>query len=137
MDINLIDTPGHTDFSAEIERPLRALEEAIMVVSAVEGVQPQTELLFEVPREQGLPTLFFINKTDREGACMPRVPAQILRRLSPRAALAGEAEQVLEAVCDADDAVMECWIYMPLFAHAPASGRSSACLHSQGKQNDM
>ena len=108
--IHLIDTPGHTDFSAEIERSLWALDGAIMVVSAAEGVQPQTELLFEAVREQGLPVLFFINKVDREGADVPRVSAQIRRRLSSRAALVGEPDQVLEAVCDADDAVMERWL---------------------------
>ena len=108
--INLIDTPGHTDFSAEIERSLWALDGAVMVVSAAEGVQPQTELLFEALRAQGLPVLFFINKVDRDGADVGRTAAQIRQRLSPRAALREETEQVLEAVCDADDAVMERWL---------------------------
>ena len=108
--VNLIDTPGHSDFSAEIERSLWALDGAIMVVSAAEGVQPQTELLFEALREQGLPVLFFINKVDREGADVARVAAQIRRRLSSRAALIGEDEQILEAVCDADDDMMERWL---------------------------
>ena len=110
VDINLIDTPGHTDFSAEIERSLWALDGAIMVVSAADGVQPQTELLFEALREQKLPVLVFINKMDREGADAARVSAQIRRRLSGRAALVEDGEQLLEAVCDADDGLMERWL---------------------------
>ena len=105
--INLIDTPGHTDFSAEIERSLWALDGAVIVVCGVEGVQPQTELLFEALRAQGLPVVFFINKMDRDGADAARAAAQIRRRLSPRAALIDDAEMLLEAVCDADDGMME------------------------------
>ena len=105
--INLIDTPGHTDFSAEIERALWALDGAVIVVCGVEGVQPQTELLFEALRAQGLPVLFFINKMDREGADAARTAEQIRRRLSSRAARVDDDEALLEAVCDADDAMME------------------------------
>ena len=107
VDVNLIDTPGHVDFSAEIERSLWALDGAVIVVCAVEGVQPQTELLFEALRGQGLPVLFFINKVDREGADVARTLRQIQRRLSPRAALLDDPEGLLEAACDADDALME------------------------------
>ena len=106
-DINLIDTPGHADFSAEIERSLWAIDGAVMVVSAVEGVQPQTELLFEAMREQGLPVLFFINKTDREGADVRRVTAQIRERLTRAAAPVDDSDLLLEAVADADEAVLE------------------------------
>ena len=130
--IHLIDTPGHTDFSAEIERSLWALDGAIMVVSASEGVQPQTELLFEALREQGLPVVFFINKIDREGADVVRVAAQIKRRLSPRAALAGEAEQVLEAVCDADDAVMERWLAGEAVGEAELEEKMAALAQAGG-----
>jgi ribosomal protection tetracycline resistance protein len=105
--INLIDTPGHTDFSAEIERSLWALDGAVIVVSGAEGVQPQTELLFEALRAQDMPVFFFINKMDREGADANRVTAQIRRRLSEKAALLTEADKLLEIVCDADDEMME------------------------------
>jgi len=66
--INLIDTPGHVDFSAEVERVLRVLDAAILIVSAVEGVQAHTHTLYEVLRERGIPVLIFINKIDRSGA---------------------------------------------------------------------
>ena len=64
--INIIDTPGHMDFSAEVERSMWALDCAVMVVSAAEGVQPQTEALFHALSDR--PMVMFINKTDREGA---------------------------------------------------------------------
>ena len=70
--INLIDTPGHVDFSAEVERSLWALDGAVLVVCAREGVQPQTEVLFDALRRQRIPTVIFINKTDREGADVRR-----------------------------------------------------------------
>ena len=107
VDINLIDTPGHVDFSAEIERSLWALDGAVMVVCAAEGLQPQTELLFEALRAQGLPVVFFINKTDREGADAARTLRQIRRRLTPAAVMPGDIEALTEAVCDADDGFMD------------------------------
>ena len=101
--INLIDTPGHTDFSAEIERSLWALDGAVVVVSGAEGVQPQTELLFEALRAQDMPLFFFINKMDREGADAARVTARIRSRLTDKAALLNEPDRLLDIACDADD----------------------------------
>ena len=103
VQINLIDTPGHVDFSAEVERSLWALDAAVLVVCAVEGVQPQTEVLFSAMKEQGLPVLFFINKTDREGADTARVAAQIRRLLSQKASLLDDSETLAEIISDADD----------------------------------
>ena len=105
--INLIDTPGHTDFSAEIERSLWALDGAVIVISGPEGVQPQTELLFEALHGQRIPVFFFINKMDRKGADSTRVMGQIRRRLTDQAVLLTDSEQMLEAVCSADDTLME------------------------------
>lgn len=107
VQINLIDTPGHVDFSAEVERSMWALDAAVLVVCAVEGVQPQTEVLFEAMREQGLPVIFFLNKMDREGADAARVLGQIRRMLSSKAVPMEDDEAIAEAVCDADDAFME------------------------------
>jgi len=66
--INLIDTPGHVDFSADVERAMRVPDAVILVISAVEGVQAHTETLWCALRERHIPVLFFINKIDRVGA---------------------------------------------------------------------
>ncbi len=68
LTINRIDPPGHPDFIAEVERVLGILDGAVLVVSAVEGVQPQTRVLMRVLKRLGLPTLLFVNKIDRRGA---------------------------------------------------------------------
>ncbi len=81
--VNLVDTPGHPDFIAEVERVLSVLDGAVLVVSAVEGVQPQTPLLFRALRRLGVPTLVFVNKIDRAGADPDRVVGVMTRRLSP------------------------------------------------------
>ena len=107
VSINLIDTPGHVDFSAEVERSLWALDAAVVVVCAVEGVQPHTETLFHALKEQSIPTLFFLNKTDREGADVPRVLAQIQRLLTPDAVLMADDDAVTEFVCAQDDDLLE------------------------------
>ncbi len=66
--INLIDTPGHVDFSADVERMMRVPDAVILVISAVEGIQAHTETLWGALRERRIPVLFFINKIDRMGA---------------------------------------------------------------------
>lgn len=66
--VNLIDTPGHVDFISEVERSLSVLDGAILVVSAVEGIQSQTRILFNTLKYLKIPTLIFINKLDRIGA---------------------------------------------------------------------
>lgn len=114
--INLIDTPGHVDFTAEVERSLWALDAAVVVVCAVEGVQPHTETLFHALREQSIPTLFFLNKTDREGADVNRVLAQIQRLLTPNAVLMADDDAVTEFVCGQDDDLLECYLSGEEFA---------------------
>src|SRR6476646_4486790 len=81
--VNLVDTPGHPDFIAEVERVLGVLDGAVLVISAVEGVQPQTPLLFRALQRLHVPTLIFVNKVDRAGADPERVLATMARRLSP------------------------------------------------------
>jgi ribosomal protection tetracycline resistance protein len=82
VQVNLIDTPGHSDFIAEVERSLAALDAAVLVVSAVEGVQPQTVVLWRVLRRLAVPAAIFINKIDRRGADPAQVSAGIGRRLT-------------------------------------------------------
>src|ERR1700678_3345012 len=81
--VNLIDTPGHPDFVAEVERALSVLDGAVLVVSAVEGVQPQTRILWRALQRLGVPTLFFVNKIDRRGAGYDRLLDDIAGRLTP------------------------------------------------------
>src|SRR6187551_1877473 len=81
--VNLIDTPGHPDFIAEVERVLSVLDGAVLVISSVEGVQPQTRLLMRALRRLRIPALLFVNKIDRTGAGEERVLEAIRSRLTP------------------------------------------------------
>jgi ribosomal protection tetracycline resistance protein len=81
--VNLIDTPGHPDFVAEVERALSVLDGVVLVISAVEGVQPQTLILWRALQRLRIPTLFFVNKIDRRGAACERLLADIAGRLTP------------------------------------------------------
>ena len=81
--VNLIDTPGHPDFIAEVERVLGVLDGAVLVVSAVEGVQAQTVVLMRTLQRLRIPTLIFVNKIDRAGADARRVLRAISQRLTP------------------------------------------------------
>src|SRR5437870_683228 len=83
--VNLIDTPGHPDFIAEVERVLSVLDGAVLVVSAVEGVQPQTRVLMRALERLRIPTLLFVNKIDRAGADCGRTLNDIAERLTPAA----------------------------------------------------
>lgn len=83
--VNLVDTPGHVDFYAEVERCLQTLDGAILVVSAVEGVQAQTEVLWDALHSMKLPTVIFINKVDRMGTDIDRILEDIHRLLTPLA----------------------------------------------------
>ncbi|WP_030675138.1 GTP-binding protein [Streptomyces cellulosae] len=80
--VNLIDTPGHPDFIAEVERVLGVLDGAVLVVSAVEGVQAQTRVLMRTLQRLRIPTLVFVNKIDRGGARYEGVLRQICERLT-------------------------------------------------------
>jgi ribosomal protection tetracycline resistance protein len=92
LTVNLIDTPGHPDFIAEVERILGVLDGAILVVSAAEGVQPQTPVLMRALQRMRVPTLIFVNKIDRLGASVDRTLEAIRRRLTPDVVPMGAAE---------------------------------------------
>src|SRR5437870_11299169 len=81
--VNLIDTPGHPDFIAEVDRALSVLDGAVLVISAVEGVQPQTRILMRALQRLRVPTLMFVNKIDRRGADCGRALAAIAEKLTP------------------------------------------------------
>jgi len=108
--VNLVDTPGHPDFIAEVERVLGVLDGAILVVSAVEGIQPQTPLLFRALQRFHVPTLIFVNKIDRAGADPERVVEAMRRRLASavvpmeRVPDAGLRDAAVEPLGAADEA---------------------------------
>lgn len=85
LKVNVIDTPGHADFIAEVERSFRVLDGAILVISAVEGVQAQTKILMQTLQKLNIPTILFVNKIDRSGANTEKVIKQIKEILSNEA----------------------------------------------------
>ncbi|MBE6759367.1 MAG: TetM/TetW/TetO/TetS family tetracycline resistance ribosomal protection protein [Ruminococcaceae bacterium] len=145
VQINLIDTPGHVDFSAEIERSLWALDAAVLVVCAVEGVQPQTEVLFNAMQERQMPVIFFLNKSDREGADPNRVLWQIRRMLSGRAVMPNDSDAVAELICESDDELLERYLGGEAFsrdfldnrlADAVRNGDAYPVLYGSALRND-
>ncbi|MGZ0145632.1 GTP-binding protein [Kribbella sp. WER1] len=94
LGINLIDTPGHPDFIAEVERALSVLDGAVLVISAVEGVQAQTRILMRTLQRLRIPTLIFVNKLDRPGAQYDGVLRQIAAKLTPGIVPMGEASNL-------------------------------------------
>ncbi|MFJ2028757.1 GTP-binding protein [Streptosporangium sp. NPDC087985] len=126
LQVNLIDTPGHADFIAEVERAVSVLDGAILVLSAVEGVQPQTRLLMKTLRRLGLPTLIFVNKIDRAGAREHELLADIRRWLSPYSLAMNKVDRIgtpdarsrqelrlpeaAELLAEHDDGLLECLV---------------------------
>lgn len=106
LTVTLVDTPGHPDFIAEVERALGVLDGSVLVVSAVEGVQPQTRILWRALARLRVPTIFFVNKTDRRGADADRVYREIRALLTPRAARLDD----VEAIADSDDEVFSAYV---------------------------
>ncbi|HEX2770958.1 MAG TPA: translation factor GTPase family protein [Micromonosporaceae bacterium] len=90
--VNLIDTPGHPDFIAEVERVLGVLDGVVLVISAVEGVQPQTRALMRVLQRLRIPTILFVNKIDRAGARYDDLLRTIAEKLTPAIAPMGTVD---------------------------------------------
>jgi len=129
--VNLIDTPGHPDFIAEVERVLSVLDGAVLVMSAVEGMQPQTRVLVRALQRLRIPTVVFVNKIDRVGADVDRVLAELDARVTAavlamaytRAAGSRDAavvpaseddpalrSRLLEALAEHDDALLRDYV---------------------------
>ncbi len=125
--VNILDTPGHMDFIAEVERSLSVLDAAVVVVSAREGVQSQTAALFRALQKLRIPTLFFINKLDRLGAdadgVLNQIKAQLTQAVLPRQKITGEGrdvsvqtlllencEGVVEQLFQADDTIAQLYL---------------------------
>jgi ribosomal protection tetracycline resistance protein len=92
--VNLIDTPGHPDFIAEVERVLNVLDGAVLVISAVEGVQAQTRVLMRTLQRLRIPTIVFVNKVDRAGARDEPVLREISDKLTPAAVSMGSVRDL-------------------------------------------
>ncbi|MFL5924459.1 MAG: GTP-binding protein [Gaiellaceae bacterium] len=110
--VNLIDTPGHPDFIAEVERVLDVLDGAVLVISAVEGVQAQTPLLMRAMQRLGVPTLLFVNKNDRRGADPDGVLQAVRERLTPAVVAMDGAlrEQALAVLADNDESLLAAFV---------------------------
>jgi len=107
--VNIIDTPGHSDFSAEVQRSIRAMDIAIIVVSASDGVQSQTEIFWNALRTAKIPLLFFVNKMDSVGADVEKTLEDIREILGaiPIPSLPNEKEKIVEILCGSNDILLE------------------------------
>src|SRR6201987_3648872 len=92
--VNLTDPPGHPDFIAEVERALSVLDGAVLVISAVEGVQPQTRILMRALQRLRVPALIFVNKIDPRGADDERLLRDIAERLTPAVVAMGAVHEI-------------------------------------------
>lgn len=119
---NIIDTPGHMDFIAEVERTFKMLDGAVLILSAKEGIQAQTKLLFSTLQKLQIPTIIFINKIDRAGVNLERLYMDIKTNLSqdvlfmqtvvdgsvyPVCSQTYIKEEYKEFVCNHDDDILE------------------------------
>ncbi|MFH0519494.1 GTP-binding protein [Streptomyces sp. M41] len=143
--VNLIDTPGHPDFIAEVERVLGVLDGAVLVVSAVEGVQPQTRILMRTLRRLRIPTLVFVNKIDRRGARYDAVLKAVSERLTATVVPMGRAEGLgtgearfvpglepagVDVLADHDDELLSAYV-----EDTVSPGRLRAALADQTRQS--
>lgn len=110
-EITLLDTPGHVDFSAEMERVLQVLDCAVLVISGADGVQGHTETLWKLLTRYGIPVFLFVNKMDQEGTDCGKLLAELKSRFSEGCIDFGRvetgAEEVIEEIAVCDEQAME------------------------------
>ena len=111
-----VDTPGHADFAAEMERAISVMDYAVLVISGAEGIQSHTETIWELLKAYGVPAMLFINKTDRPGCDVPAVIRALKTRLdvdiTDMASWQGGdmPEALVEAVAERDEALLDRWM---------------------------
>ena len=111
IDINIIDTPGHVDFSAEMERTISILDMAILVISGSEGVQSHSHTLFRLLREANIPTLIFVNKIDSDKFDKDKILEGLKKSLSKNIVdFSKENKMLLEEVAACDENLIEKFI---------------------------
>lgn len=113
LEVTLLDTPGHVDFSAEMERTLRVLDYAILVINGADGVQGHTETLWKLLKRYRIPAFLFINKMDQNGTDAEKLLEELRVKLSGSCIRFGEAEdseEFLENVAMAEEQVLETYL---------------------------
>ena len=113
LEVTLLDTPGHVDFSAEMERTLRVLDYAILVINGADGVQGHTETLWKLLKQYRIPVFLFINKMDQNGTDAEKLLEELRVKLSGSCIRFGEAEdseEFLENVAMAEEQVLESYL---------------------------
>lgn len=146
VQINLIDTPGHVDFAAEVERSMRVLDCAILVLSAVEGIQAHTITIWDAFKELEIPVILFINKVDRMGADSEAVLQDLKRRFSPDAVLMSQVvdegskkasvadvegerlQQLVESVAANDEGLLERYLNEETLSLQDLEGTIASCV---------
>lgn len=112
-EITLLDTPGHVDFSAEMERVLQVLDYAILVISGADGIQGHTQTLWKLLKRYQIPTFLFINKMDQNGTDKTYILNEVQRKLSEGCIDFGqdkESEEFLEQIAMTDECLMETYL---------------------------
>ncbi|MBQ9855561.1 MAG: TetM/TetW/TetO/TetS family tetracycline resistance ribosomal protection protein, partial [Clostridia bacterium] len=115
--IRLIDTPGHADFSSEIERSMWAIDGAVLLISGPDGVQPQTEVLFRSLSKNNIPAVFFVNKMDRNVADFDQALSGIRKKLTARAFDASSDEETMAAVAEENEDALLSYMEGEIWSH--------------------
>ena len=111
MDVTMLDTPGHVDFSSEMERTLQVIDYAVLIISGTDGVQGHTETVWKLLQKYRMPTFFFVNKMDLPGADKAAVLKELQAKLSPYCVDFTEEEELLcENVAMCEETLLETYL---------------------------